>query len=342
MKNCVWALTAFLMLGLSFARADELGGAGVETNGVYQTFYSAGILVNPQAEEELPGAELYLGTISSLIENGPAAAKLIANALPTGRRVFYRILEKQMDDKVMPRLLEEYARVTKQPVEKLSIFAFTDLNKKATFLLPSFYKLTETEQAAIIFHESYWLMRPQADYAEVIGTEMAFQEYIEKGRQGFIALKLPRILEELTGERTIAIKAALAADAKLGNAPTLVDPFKNVSISELFQDKKHCEFTTSLFSDPIYLTANLNCSLTNNDIQDVFLLSKKFPRSLFLKELIHFLVQGQTLNFSKSLTKVVLRTQIETGKAQLREKLFSPQQIFPKKCTGEETTCDDE
>ena len=160
---------------------------------------------------------------------------------------------------------------------------------------------------------------------------MAFQEYIEKTQAGGFSLKLPRILDKLTSEKYLAIKTALLADATTQSAPELIDQKQNISIGGLFLEEKHCDlandFTPSSADEPLVLNATVNCKLQSKDIEDVLMLSKKYPRSLFLKELVNFLMQNNNLQFVSTYSRVVLRTEMETGKARARIQLFSKQKI---------------
>ncbi len=172
MKNILAISMLALILPFSSVyagpRVTGNGGGGIRQNGIYKTFYSAGVYILPEELTEVPGAELYIKTISTLAGEGRSTSKLLSSALPLGDRKFYKIAEDKMDETTTNRLIAEYARVVNQPAGDLILFAITEIQSKTTYLLPSFYQLTEIEQAAIIFHEAYWILKPSADYAEVI------------------------------------------------------------------------------------------------------------------------------------------------------------------------------
>jgi hypothetical protein len=315
-----------MMLNLSFVFAHEKGngGGGVNENGVYRTFYSAGVIVNPRPETEVPGAKLYLKTINSLVENGETASELISNALPMRDRLFYRVKEESMGKDLMDRLLEEYERVSGQPKNQLTIFAITDIAKKTTYLLPSFYKLSEVEQAAILFHEAFWIIRPESDYSEVIRAEMAFQEFVEKTKKGKASVKLPRLLGETMGKRNIAFNYAIKMDAQTQSAPDLIDPQMKVSIRNLFVEDK-CEVRTKTYSLTlsVELEMRASCKYTWADTQDLIALSEKYPDSLLVKEIIEYVDRGNTFMVSKGRTVVVSKFRVNKTLAKFKDDFFA-------------------
>lgn len=301
-------LLAFLLnLSLAFAHEKGNGGGGIKESGVYKTFYSARILVNPVPETEIPGSGLYIDTINSLVPNSREATDLISLGLPINDRVFYRILEEKMDETLMKRLLEEYERVSGVPLNKLAIFAITDIAAKTTYLLPSFYKLSEVEQAAILFHEAYWILKPDSTYAQVIEAEMAFQEFVEMTIQGRTSMKLPQFLTRFaekfstTSFRNVAIKYALKMDAQHQLAPGLVDADEKVSIKNLFFDQGSCLVSSAYYPNAFTndLTFSASCKYDSSDVQHLVTLSRKYPRSLFVKELMNYVLKMNPLVFKR-------------------------------------------
>jgi hypothetical protein len=275
------------------------GGGGVKENGVYKTFYSAGLYVAPIAETEIPGTELYTKTILSLAGNGESKSKLFSSALPLGERKFYKILEDKMDKVVMDRLLEEYARVVKQSQNQLTIFAITDIAQNITYLLPSFYKLSEVEQAAIIFHEAYWILNPEADYAEVVAAESAFQKFVERKEAGNYDLGLPHLLGKLLKDPKLPLETAYQEDVRAQNSAGLINKNGEIKMSNLFENNEStCKesasndfYKRSMFGNSKYRNNfELTCVFSENNLQGLLLLSRKYPQSFFLKELMKYLI----------------------------------------------------
>ena len=307
-RNFILILATLIFANFSNAYANEKGngGGGVKENGVFKTFYSAGVLVKSEPEAEVPGSDIYTETIQSLLPVGDLSTKLITSALPIGERTFYRVLENQMDKKLMERLHAEYAKITNRPENNLAIFAITNPGEQVTYLMPSFYQLSKTEQAAIIFHEAYWIMYPEANYSEVVDAEMAFQEYIEKRSKGLYSKKFPRLLGKLTKSKTLALNTAWHSDVINNTSPELINSVGKISIGNLFQKK--CELNASDFPwtlESSMLSISFYCKISKKDIQDIIQLSLKFPKSSFVKELIEYLADGNELLFSKSYRQEV-------------------------------------
>ena len=309
MKALTCLITIIISFNLPCIHANEKGngGGGVQENGVYKTFYSAKLVIKEEPELEIPGSDIYLQTIKSLVSNGDVATNLITSAMPLGNRSFYRVLEEQMDKELMAGLIAEYIKVSGMPKDHLTIFAITDTKEQITYLLPPFYKLSKVEQAAIIFHEAYWIMNPDADYNEVVSAEMAFQEYAEKSQKGIFSNKLPRLLSKMTGSKTLALTAALQADARSQTVPTLIDSKGRIAISNLFGEK--CSWRSSEFPwtlESTMISMSLECDIEKKDIQDMITLSKKYPKSAFVREFIEYLVQGNNFPYRTSIREEVL------------------------------------
>lgn len=299
------ALLLLLALALSaptMAGVTGNGGGGVNENGVYKTFYSAGLYVSPQAESEIPGAELYTKTILSIAGSNLSTSKLLAAGLPIANRKFYKILESKMDAGVMERLLNEYARVVDQPVNNLTIFAITDIGAQVTYLLPTFYKLSENEQAAILFHEAYWILNPHANYSQVVEAESAFQKFIEAKDNDEYDLELGAILANLLNDATLPLKTAFKEDVRKQKTSSLVAADATIKLKNIFannldlctQEIKEVYVEQSLFGNNKYRDELfLKCTLGSKNLQDLFILSRKYPSSLFLKELMRFVANGK-------------------------------------------------
>lgn len=158
------------------------GGGGVKKNGRYMTFYSAGIYTNPspEVEREIPNLRKLTDFVHGM--NGLTArskSDLISALIPTANREYYRVQKDKFDKTTRDRIIKEFSNVTGAPSDQIEIFALTDTNKRRTFLLPSFYDLNPTEQMAILFHEAYWILNPQANYEKVVSAEVSFQAMLE-------------------------------------------------------------------------------------------------------------------------------------------------------------------
>lgn len=307
------SLLVVMMLAMSFGsyakttmtegpRVVGNGGGGVKQNGVYKTFYSAGIYVSEELDE-VPGGELYTTTIQGLVGEGISTTKLVAAGLPYGDRKFYKISESKMDDKTMDRLLEEYARIVNQPADGLTIFAVTDIESKSTYLLPSFFKLNEVEQAAILFHEAYWILKPNATYSEVVAAEMSFQKYVEGAIAGKYEVKLPRLVGSLLEDPSIALKTAMEFDRVSQSAPNIIDANGKIKFRDLFVNTKKCEAYGGYTKEVVNMFGRkvskdgiaVFCGLDKEDVRYVLEKSRKNPSSMFLAELVSFLTAGNEI-----------------------------------------------
>lgn len=307
------ALLLLLTLSLAaptMAGVTGNGGGGVNQNGVYKTFYSAGMYVSAEAETSIPGAELYTKTVMSIAGQNKSMAQLLSAGLPIAHRKFYKILESKMDAGVMDRLLNEYARVVNQPVASLTIFAITDVNQKITYLLPTFYKLSENEQASILFHEAYWILKPRANYSEVVAAESAFQKFVEARESDEFDSELVNILGSVLDDSSLALKTAFKEDARSQKSAALISTIGTMKLGYLFGDntdlcKKSVEnkYTgEGLFGRNKHeLTLEAKCKLNYYNLQDILVLSRKFPESYFLKELMRFVSAGNSIEFDGSI-----------------------------------------
>lgn len=213
-------ILAVFLLAPVFSSADIRvignGGAGVEKNGVYMTFGSAGFFIDPQPQEVIPSLDLVLSTIDDfgVLEDQKAWFKQAI--VPMGARKYYNVLKEKLDPDTYRKLQEEYAKAMGQPPQSIVLFAITDVQTKTTYLLPEFYNLKEVEKAAILFHESVWILMPQSTYLDVIQAEVVFQKYIEAKQIGKYDPGLGQVLSKMFGNDSPKFRMSLAADLSLG------------------------------------------------------------------------------------------------------------------------------
>ena len=301
-----------LVLLLSFSamagpRVTGNGGGGIHRNGIYKTFYSSGVLISPVEETDIPGMSLLTDTIVSITSN----EKIFPSYIPSSVRKYYNIIESDVNKENIERLLAEYKRAVKQPQEDLAIFAITEIETKTTFLLPSFYQLTETEQAAILFHEAYWILNPKASYEEVISAEVALQNYLEKEAQGTYSSHFPRLLGKLVGDIAIPLRAALNFDIKNNTEPTLINE-KGISTTDLFPET-HCQVNSN-FKDRVidekfrtkrtvysFVAAYSTCAEMSKKTAQLFYinLEKKYSKSQTAKELKNAFLSNDYLQLER-------------------------------------------
>ena len=306
MKTISWLLTIMYALNFSLATAQDAGGGGIQENGVYKTLYSAGVTISTDPETEVPGTDLYLKTVKSLISGQPAN-RLLTSALPIGNRVYYRILEDQADKDVIKRLLKEYAKITGNEDDQLTIFAITDRSngEDTTYLLPSFYKLKKSEQAAVLFHEAYMILsNGDSTPAQNAYAEMAFQEFIEKDQAGSYSNKLPRLLDTLFSLQDVAFLNALRADARLQTVPSLIDKEMRINVKKLFGEQCNTYLIHhgdgAIIAPKTYYEVTEKCWYDKASLSDVLELAPLYPKSYVMKEMANFVNAGHTV-YSESL-----------------------------------------
>ncbi len=194
------------------AREVQNGGGGVRDNDGFKTFYSANIPVYPNALQlnEIPGMGLLVDNISNLMVSDPWISPILVSIFPHEDRKYYRVNQSELNDVQRLELNKIYGQQLGVNPDQVVIFAFTDPRSKNTFLLPSFFKLKESEQAAILFHESLWAYNPQLSYATVIESEQAAQAYFEQPESAQKAFTFYSRLGRIYQNRFMLISAVLS------------------------------------------------------------------------------------------------------------------------------------
>jgi hypothetical protein len=248
------------------------GGAGIDRNGRYMTFYSAGLYTEPQpisgvGPDVIPGVDALIAFAQQFpYWSAQEKSFLINAAMPSSTHEYYKVLGDQFGAQTKARLLAEFARVTGQPVQSLELFAVTDTQKRQTFLLPAFYSLSTADQVAIMFHENYWLLFPNADYNTVVAAEMAFQAV-------FSAPTDPaRIMDLLSkyGDSDETLQVMAKEDQASGALKGLLTA-KGIPMAQLLGDAVvHCKGNTCV---PGMVPVNL------------YHLVQQYPKSLILRQI---------------------------------------------------------
>jgi hypothetical protein len=241
------------------------GGAGVSRLGRYMTFYSAGLYTKTN-RETIPEIEKLIEFISSMTYlTGQTRGDLIAALTPNDSREYLQVTN--FDKKTKDRLLAEFHRVTGVEGSDLELFAVTDTNSKKTFLLPSFYELSEQDKMAILFHEAFWILHPKYTYAQVVAAEVSFQAALDRPTQ----LERQMELVSIAGSPADSLKLALNHDLSTGALGNLV---KNgvISADDLF--------------GPDYYACGGSENCWSSSLDYLYTLSKELPYSLLIKKLI--------------------------------------------------------
>lgn len=274
------ALLVLLLASNSFATGTELGdgGGGVFKDGRYMTYQSARIPIKsvPATMMQIPGMNLLLQRMSSAPILDVAKTQILSAIIPSGAREYHMVPAEALSPELRKSITAQYAKIFHCEQSEVVLFAVTDPVSKKTALFPEFFKLTETEQAAILFHETMWVLGKSFNYQEVLDLEGAAQAYFENplNDDAFYNFfyKFSSILD--FGLKNFLV-ATLQFDRQ--NATTsLVKADGKVNLQDLFGEKW------------------LNCALfEGGKCQDILLpeLVQKYqqdPRSLFRRALVEF------------------------------------------------------
>ena len=281
-KTILFLTTLSLVLSIitKTQASDKKPGAGVNRNGQYMTFYSAGVVIKPENKSlnDVPGLSETVQLITgSGLFSAKTSSEMVAALMPFQGRAYFDVSPEDFGDDSKKRLTEEYARVTGQPTDEITLYAATDTNQKRTLLLPDFYKLSKTGQMAILFHEAEWLMNPNSNYKDIVAKEIAFQAWAEDPQNLEKAYDLATLTGTWADTLRVGVKAdlqskALSSKGRLKYKNDSLDLTPHNLFGATFQD---C-VQSGQMHDPI------NDCYANLSIQSVQL-TKRFPNSIFLR-----------------------------------------------------------
>jgi hypothetical protein len=304
------AVSVLLTVGTNAWAGRGVGNpsGGMIVNGVATTFGDAGIVIEPQPLTEIPGLQLLWDTIEDMGLNAGTKTGLRSVVLPYGGRQYFNVDASSLDEEQLRHLKEEYAKVTKQPVDKIVIYALTNPENLQTYLLPAFYELGKQEngdekQATILYHEGYWLKKPDATYLEMVQAEQAFANYLKARREGGYDPQFAKSLARLTGAEEVPVNMALKVDLDSGvlkdldaNADgVLMDRF--FSPEGLFCSREGEAYPSVVFSSSSALKDKL------------FELAHTHPKSQFIRSLLDFFSSDE--NRISGTIRMTFRTNID-------------------------------
>ncbi len=289
MKILILLLVSLVSLQ-SFAVREVLnGGGGWTSDGQYMTFYSAKIPAQRQALDnaQIPGLSYLLDKVLSLKVNDDVKSQILKQIYPSSGRSYYTTDATKFDPDLKKDLMDKYSRAMNVPEGNVAVYATTDPYSQETFLLPDFYKLNQTEQAAILFHESLWVLNPSLNYSNVIIAEQAAQAYFEAGTVPKNFFNFYYQLSTLVKDLKLPLIATLEFDrlnnnlfpAQAGNKFLLKDLFGEGFLRCILSSR------TDQFQADMWLAKRCTQGLLANIVK----LSIANPSSLFLKALIDYL-----------------------------------------------------
>lgn len=308
-----------LMLGTLSAHAyrEVVGGGGgtFDPNGRYTTFFSANMPVKIEAlrAKDVPAMYYLIQRITLLEISGAHKSLMLKQIVPSSGRNYFKIDEDKLSPEIKEKILAQYSELMKVPVEKVVIYGITDPETKDTFLMPAFFELTETQQAAVLFHESLWILNPSFKYDQVVAAEQSIQAFFEYPASNDYFYSFYYQLGKLVGDPRLPI----------------LPIFKRESLGGFAWSKR------SGLTDEIYLVdllgeAFLRCSdaassgglgeeekCSNALLTELVLKSQLYPDSNSIRYLIDYLIGNGTVFLRMSFSGRNFRTNAFYNQARI-------------------------
>lgn len=209
------------------------GGGGIKRENQYMTFYSAGFYTQGQFLEthEIPQLEEILDFFLKADLDDTIKRSYMHALLPSRERKYLKVDADRFSQEVKDNLINEYTRVFSINSKDISLFAVTETKSKITYLFPEFFELSEKDQQAILFHEAYWILHPNATYQEVINKEIAFQASVENNSKK----RMLDFAHEIGGNASI-IQAAINHDLKNNTLKGFIKNKDEINLKDLLGD----------------------------------------------------------------------------------------------------------
>lgn len=184
MKAPLIALLALFLCHLP-AHADRIGngGGGVfnEETGEYKTFHGAGFRVEQAylTDSGLPELAELRNIVRGLGLVSIHQAKVLEQLVPSHGRKYFRVAAKTFTRDEYEKIKDEYRRVFNDDRINIAIYAITDTGEASTYILPEFEKLSRQEKLSILFHETLWMLAPEASYRDILRVDDYMARYLK-------------------------------------------------------------------------------------------------------------------------------------------------------------------
>lgn len=301
MKSLITILS-LLCISISSLAGIEVrnGGGGWTSDGQYMTFYSAKIPAQrkPLDPSQVPGLNYLVAKVFSLKITEAVRAEILKSIFPVSNRSYYTTNSSQFDENSKKDLRKKYAGIMGINEENIAVFATTNPMHNETILLPDFYKLTESEQAAILFHESLWILNPLLNYVNIITAEQAAQAYFENANVGENVHAFYYQLSLLMEDRTIPLIAALQFDRNQGFFPSNINKNSSPLESVFGREFLKCLADSENLSYQIPLIPSFQTACSQMLFTSTIKYSMKYPSSIFYKSLLDYLKSGGNISYS--------------------------------------------
>ncbi len=211
MKSLICIFVLLFSINIFAAKEVQNGGGGTSQDGTYQTFGSARISVDKEPLKFLavPGLSLLVDRILRMPIPDNVKGDLLASITPSFARTYHQITSQKFDPETRANLIEIYAKLLNVPPAKVVIFAVTEPRAKKTMLLPEFFRLSEVEQAAVLFHEALWIVNPKATYEQIVNIEQVAQDYFQGPNSKSYSLRMLYDLGVFIGQPMLPLAPAI-------------------------------------------------------------------------------------------------------------------------------------
>lgn len=275
------------------AREVQNGGSGVRVDGGYLTYYSAlgTFRQSVQNADRVPGLDLLVSEIIDLpIVSWRKLFALKYFDISTERK-YFSLEAKSLDPALRQRIVDDYAQLMGLHPDKVVIFAITTPADFSTVLLPEFFQLKPSGQAAIIMHEALWL-RPEATYQNVLVGELTTQAYLEDKTSPEKFMQFVELINGFAEDPALKFRAGYYFDLKNKRLSPEVSATQKMLLKDFLGEKY---VRTTLCPDPRELDPSGKAS------RELYFESRfKYDlkaKSLLYRGLFEFLREGGKLEF---------------------------------------------
>ncbi|MBO9665772.1 MAG: hypothetical protein J7501_03050 [Bdellovibrio sp.] len=181
MKLSVLFLALCLSAQAHAIREVRNGGGGMRSDAGIETFLSANLYLaeKPEAAQNIPGLTRLMAELAAMPIKESIKGQLFSAIYPTLTRNYYRVKDDAISDTTRKSIIEKYALMTHIPESKVVLLAASGWDSQTTVLFKEFYQLKDYEQAAILFHEALWLLKPELTYEQVVAVEQEAQKFFQ-------------------------------------------------------------------------------------------------------------------------------------------------------------------
>lgn len=306
------------------------GGGAIVRNGNVLTLAQAGIeipIIEAPASENVAEIKVVASLIEKLALSDGIRGNLLRLLEPNGARKYFKIEERDLNPEKRAKLLAAYYSVIGQavpPEDELTLVALTIGSE--TFLLPEFYKLSDSSaRAAILFHEALWVRNPKLRLSSVLRAEIAIEKLLRSGaiqQKVIYDFELFQVLKEALQDRYLGVVGAARKDFEKGPMKILLPRDHGSPIEETLAKP---QFPIRwLLGDNVVGEMRATLNINKDILYGYFYYLSKLNPSLRLLKEMQLLVEQLRMNFvSQTGTTYGGDPYFEAGAWNGREKLGS-------------------